>query len=137
MDSPEPEAFHPVAWTPNRICLEPTRKRRFRQARKFRSVSTRRIRCAPQRRRCFLMRGSPVESVQDPLDRKHITTTQIYDKRRQSVERFCFAQGADLTRFLADSVKGFKQQTLQDVDLVPEHPNAITVQLNAVYEVMN
>jgi hypothetical protein len=72
-----------------------------------------------------------------PSDRKHIITTQIYDKRRQSVERFCFVQGADLTRFLADSVKGFKQQTLQDVDLVPEHPNAITVQLYAVYEVMN
>jgi site-specific recombinase XerC len=26
----------------------------------------------------------PIESVQDLLDHKHITTTQIYDKRRQS-----------------------------------------------------
>jgi hypothetical protein len=42
-----------------------------------------------------------------------------------------------LTRFLADSAKGFKQQTLQDVELVPEHPNAINVQLYADYEVMN
>jgi hypothetical protein len=42
-----------------------------------------------------------------------------------------------LTSFLADSAKGFKQQALQDVDLVPEQPNAINVQLYAVYEVMN
>ena len=27
----------------------------------------------------------PIESVQDLLDHKHITTTQIYDKRRRSV----------------------------------------------------
>jgi integrase len=27
----------------------------------------------------------PIESVQDLLDRKHITTTQIHDKRRRSV----------------------------------------------------
>lgn len=29
--------------------------------------------------------GVPIESVQDLLDHKHITTTQIYDKRRRSV----------------------------------------------------
>jgi len=29
--------------------------------------------------------GEPIESVQDLLDHKHITTTQIYDKRRRSV----------------------------------------------------
>jgi site-specific recombinase XerD len=29
--------------------------------------------------------GEPIESVQDLLDHKHITTTQIYDKRRLSV----------------------------------------------------
>jgi site-specific recombinase XerD len=28
----------------------------------------------------------PIESVQDLLDHKHITTTQIYDKRRRSVK---------------------------------------------------
>ena len=28
----------------------------------------------------------PLESVQDLLDHKHITTTQIYDKRRRSVK---------------------------------------------------
>jgi len=28
---------------------------------------------------------APMESVQDLLDHKHITTTQIYDKRRRSV----------------------------------------------------
>jgi site-specific recombinase XerC len=27
----------------------------------------------------------PIESVQELLDHKHITTTQIYDKRRRSV----------------------------------------------------
>jgi site-specific recombinase XerD len=27
----------------------------------------------------------PIESVQDLLDHQHITTTQIYDKRRRSV----------------------------------------------------
>jgi site-specific recombinase XerD len=27
----------------------------------------------------------PIESVQDLFDRMHITTTQIYDKRRRSV----------------------------------------------------
>jgi site-specific recombinase XerD len=27
----------------------------------------------------------PIESAQDLLDHKHITTTQIYDKRRRSV----------------------------------------------------
>ena len=27
----------------------------------------------------------PIESVQDLVDHKHITTTQIYDKRRRSV----------------------------------------------------
>ena len=27
----------------------------------------------------------PIESVQDLLDHKHITTTQIYDKRRRTV----------------------------------------------------
>lgn len=29
--------------------------------------------------------GHPIESVQELLDHKHITTTQIYDKRRRSV----------------------------------------------------
>jgi site-specific recombinase XerD len=29
--------------------------------------------------------GVPIEAVQDLLDHKHITTTQIYDKRRRSV----------------------------------------------------
>jgi len=29
--------------------------------------------------------GVAIESVQDLLDHKHITTTQIYDKRRRSV----------------------------------------------------
>jgi integrase len=29
--------------------------------------------------------GVPIESVQDLLDHKHITTTQIYDKGRRSV----------------------------------------------------
>ena len=29
--------------------------------------------------------GERLESVQDQLDHKHITTTQIYDKRRRSV----------------------------------------------------
>jgi site-specific recombinase XerD len=29
--------------------------------------------------------GEAIESVQDLLDHKHITTTQIYDKRRRSV----------------------------------------------------
>jgi len=29
--------------------------------------------------------GEPIESVQDLLDHRHITTTQIYDKRRRSV----------------------------------------------------
>jgi site-specific recombinase XerD len=29
--------------------------------------------------------GERIESVQDLLDHKHITTTQIYDKRRRSV----------------------------------------------------
>jgi site-specific recombinase XerC len=76
MDPPEPEAFHPGVWTPNRICLEPTRKRRFRQARKFRSASTRRIRRATTAT-LLLDAREPVESVQDLLDRKHITTTQI------------------------------------------------------------
>jgi integrase len=29
--------------------------------------------------------GVPIEAVQDLLDHKHITTTQIYDKRRRAV----------------------------------------------------
>jgi site-specific recombinase XerD len=29
--------------------------------------------------------GAAIESVQDLLDHKHITTTQIYDKRRRSI----------------------------------------------------
>jgi site-specific recombinase XerD len=29
--------------------------------------------------------GEPIENVQEVLDHKHITTTQIYDKRRRSV----------------------------------------------------
>jgi site-specific recombinase XerD len=34
----------------------------------------------------LLLNGrEPIESVQDLLDHKHITTTQIYDKRRRSV----------------------------------------------------
>jgi integrase len=41
--------------------------------------------CARRQRRCSLMPGSPIESVQDLLDHKHITTTHIYDKRRRSV----------------------------------------------------
>jgi site-specific recombinase XerD len=34
----------------------------------------------------FLDAREPIESVQDLLDHKHITTTQIYDKRRRSVK---------------------------------------------------
>ena len=30
--------------------------------------------------------GVPIEAVQDLLDHKHITTTQIYDKRRRAVK---------------------------------------------------
>jgi len=30
--------------------------------------------------------GVPIEAVQDLLDHRHITTTQIYDKRRRSVK---------------------------------------------------
>jgi site-specific recombinase XerD len=30
--------------------------------------------------------GVPMEAVQDLLDHKHITTTQIYDKRRRAVK---------------------------------------------------
>jgi hypothetical protein len=33
----------------------------------------------------LLDRNEAIESVQDLLDHKHITTTQIYDKRRRSV----------------------------------------------------
>lgn len=29
--------------------------------------------------------GVPIESVQELLDHKHITTTQIYDKRRRAI----------------------------------------------------
>ena len=29
--------------------------------------------------------GVPIEAVQDLLDHRHITTTQIYDKRRRSI----------------------------------------------------
>jgi integrase len=39
----------------------------------------------------------PIESVQELLDHKHITTTQIYDKRRAVGAGFGLAQGADLT----------------------------------------
>jgi hypothetical protein len=34
---------------------------------------------------CCSISGEPIESVQDLLDRKHITTTQIYDKWRRAV----------------------------------------------------
>ena len=32
--------------------------------------------------------GAAIEAVQDLLDHKHITTTQIYDKRRRAIVRF-------------------------------------------------
>jgi site-specific recombinase XerD len=36
----------------------------------------------------LLNSGVPIEAVQDLLDHKHITTTQIYDKRRRAVKDY-------------------------------------------------
>ena len=54
-------------------------------ARRYASASTRRIRCGPPRQPSCSIPKWPFEAVHDLLDHKHITTTQIYDKRRRAV----------------------------------------------------
>jgi integrase len=44
----------------------------------------------------LLVPGVPIESLQKLLDHKHIATTQIYDKRRRSVQDSRVSQGSDL-----------------------------------------
>ena len=57
-----------------------------RRDRKRARATTRRTHCVQRRRPCYSTPAVPIEAVQDLLDHKHITTTQIYEKRRRAVK---------------------------------------------------